>query len=99
MVNPPVCLLITWDSRNRRKFKRAGNLCKDYGLTALSKKLFIGNVNKDEMPEIQQKLRALFTNPTDQLFVFMVCKSCLEVSTVPKALQTDIVQPPAYVIV
>lgn len=99
MVNPPVCLLITWESRNTRKLKKATTFCKDYGLAALSKKLFIGNINKDEMPEIQQKLSTLFTNPTDQLFIFMVCKSCLEVSTVPKAIQTDITQPLAYVIV
>ena len=99
MVNPPVCVLVVWESRNRLKFKKAADLCKDYGLSALSKKLFIGNVKKDEMPELQQKLSALFANSTDKLFVFMICKSCLEVSTVPKILQTDIIDPPAYVIV
>src|SRR5580704_13294442 len=99
MVNPPTCLLITWESRNWRKLKKATNLCKDYGLAALSKKLFIGNVKQDEMPEIQKKLNVLFTNPTDKFFLFMICKSCLEVSTVPQAVQTNIVQPPAYEIV
>ena len=27
-------------------------------------------IKKDEMPELQQKLSALFTNPTDKLFIF-----------------------------
>jgi hypothetical protein len=99
MFNPPVCLLIAWESRNWRKLKKAATLCKDCGLAALSKKLFIGNVKKDEMPELQQKLSALFVGPTDRLFLFMICKSCLEVSSIPGAIHTSIAQPPTYEIV
>jgi CRISPR/Cas system-associated endoribonuclease Cas2 len=89
-------MLITWESRNWRKFKKATELCKNYGLIALSKKLFIGNIKKNEMPEIQQSLKELFVSSTDRLFVFMICKSCLEVSTIPEAIQANIVQPLKY---
>jgi len=99
VVNPPIYALVAWESRNKQKFKKAADLCKNYGLSALSKKLFIGNIKKGEMPGLQQKLNAIFTNSTDKLYVFMVCKSCLEVSTIPKDLQADIIEPPAYLIV
>lgn len=35
-------MLMTWDSRNWRRLKKAVGLCKDYGLTALSKRVYIG---------------------------------------------------------
>ena len=39
-------MLITWDSRNGRRLGKAVELCKDYGLTALSRRVYIGNVKK-----------------------------------------------------
>lgn len=34
---------------------------------------------KNELPELQQRLRQLFFGNKDKLFLFMLCKSCLEV--------------------
>ena len=99
MFNPPVSMLLSWESRNWRRLKKATDLCKDYGLTALSKKLFIGNVNKNEIAELKQKLTDLFIGNTDRFFLFMICKSCLEVSSVPAAVQASIAQPLKYEIV
>src|SRR5438552_2899991 len=99
MFDPPICLLITWESRNWRKLKKAMDLCKDYGLKDLSKKLFIGNVTKNEMPKLQQKLRVIFVGKSDRLFVVMLCKSCLETSYLPASALTYIVEPLKYEIV
>ena len=90
---------ITWDSRNWRRLEKAVGLCKDYGLTALSRSVYIGNVKKNDLPELQQKLRQLFMGKKDRLFLFMLCKSCVDVSTVPLAIQERIVQPPKFELV
>jgi len=97
--NPPVCMLITWDSRNRRRLEKAVGLCKDYGLTALSRRVYLGNVKKNDLPELQQNLRRLFIGKKDRLFLFMLCKSCMGISTVPLAIQERIVQPPKFELV
>ncbi len=92
-------MLVTWETRNWRKLKKAAGLCKDYGLTALTKKLYIGNIKKNERPELQQKLRLVFVGKTDNLFLVMLCKSCVEASYVPAAVLTYIVEPLKYEIV
>ena len=92
-------MLITWDSRNGRRLGKAVELCKDYGLTALSRRVYIGNVKKNDLPELQQKLRQLFIGKKDRLFLFMLCKSCMKISTVPLAIQERIVQPPKFELV
>jgi CRISPR/Cas system-associated endoribonuclease Cas2 len=92
-------MLITWDSRNGRRLEKTVGLCKDYGLTALSGKVYIGNVKKNDLPELQQKLRRLLIGKKDRLFLFMLCKSCMENSTVPLAIQERIVQPPKFELV
>jgi CRISPR/Cas system-associated endoribonuclease Cas2 len=99
MSNPPICMLITWDSRNWRRLKKAVELCKDYALTRLSKRVCIGTVRKNELPELQQKLRQLFFGNKDKLFLFMLCKSCLEVSSIPLAVQTNMVRRRKFEIV
>ncbi len=60
MFNPPICMLITGDSRNWQRLRKGVELCKDYGLTALSKRVYIGHVRKNDLPELQQRLRQLF---------------------------------------
>src|SRR2546422_2224501 len=45
---------------------------------------------KSEIPVIGKK---------DRLFLFMLCKSCMEISTVPLAIQERIVQPPKFELV
>jgi hypothetical protein len=40
ITNPPVCMLITWDSRNGRRLEKAVGLCKDCGSTALSRRVY-----------------------------------------------------------
>ena len=72
-----------------QRLRKAVELCKDYGLTALSKRVYIANVRKNELPELQQRLRQLFFGNKDKLFLFMLCKSCLEVSSIPLAVQTN----------
>lgn len=51
------------------------------------------------MPEFQQKLRRLFIGKNDRLFLFMLCKSCMEISTVPLVIPKRIVQPPKFELV
>jgi hypothetical protein len=48
---------------------------------------------KNDLPELQQKLRRLVIGKKDRLFLFRLCKSCMEISTVPLAMQERIVQP------
>ncbi len=57
-----------------------------------------GNVKKNELPELPQRLRQLFFGK-DKLFLFRLCKSCVEISTVPLAIQKRIVQPPKFELV
>ncbi len=99
MFHPPLRMLITWDSCNWQRLRKAVELCKDCGLTALSKRVSIGHVRKNELPELQQRLRQLFFGNKDKLFLFRLCKSCLEVSSVPLAVQTNIVRPRKFEIV
>ncbi len=99
MFNPPICTLITGESRNWQRFRKAVELCKDYGLTALSTGVYLGNVKKNELAELRQKLRRLFIGKKDRLFLFRLCKSCMEISTVPLAIQERIVQPPKFELV
>ena len=72
MFNPPICMLITWDSRNWQRLRKAVELCKDYGLTALSKRVYLGKVRKNELPELQRRLRQLFFGTKISCF-FLCC--------------------------
>jgi CRISPR/Cas system-associated endoribonuclease Cas2 len=92
-------MLITWDSRNGRRLQKAVGIGKDYGLTALSTRVYIGNVKRNDLPGLQHKLRQLFQGKKDRLLLFMLCKSCMEVSTVPLAIQKRIVQLPKFELV
>ena len=78
--------------RNGRRLKRAP-LCKDYGLTAPSRRVYPAKEN-GSLPELQQELRRLFIGKRDRLFLFVLCKSCMEISTVPSTIQKRIVQLP-----
>ena len=40
-----------------------------------------------------------FIGKKDRLFLFMLCKSCMGISTVPAAIQERIVQPPKFELV
>ncbi len=99
ITNPPVCMLMTWDSRKGRRLEKAVGRCKDYGLTALSRRLYLGNVKKNDLPELQQKLRRLIIGKKDRLFLFMLCKSCMAISTFSLAIQERIAQPPKFELV
>ncbi len=57
------------------------------------------DVKKNDLPELQQTLRQLFIGKKDRLFLFMLCQSCREISTVPLAIQERIVQPPKFELV
>ncbi len=92
-------MLITWGSRNEQRLRKAVERCQDYGLRALSRGVYLGNVKKNDLRELQQKLRRLFIGKKDRLFLFMLCKSCMETSTVPLAIQERIVQPPKFELV
>lgn len=54
---------------------------------------------KNDLPELQQKLRRLFIGKTDRLFLFVLCKSCMEISTVPSTIQERVVQAPKFELV
>ena len=58
-----------------------------------------GNVKKNDLPELQQELRRLFIGKPDRLFLFVLCKSCMEISTVPSTIQKRIVQLPMFELV
>jgi hypothetical protein len=81
------------------KIGKSGGLCKDYGLAAPSRRVYLGNVKKNDLPELQQKLRRLFIGKTDGLFLFVLCKSCMGISTVPSTIQERTVQPPKFELV
>jgi hypothetical protein len=81
------------------KIGKSGGLCKDYGLTAPSRRVYLGNVKKNDLPELQQKLRRLFIGKTDRLFLFVLCKPCMEISTAPSTIHERIVQPPKFELV
>ena len=68
-------------------------------MTALSRRVYIGKVKRNDLPELQHRLRQLFMGKKDRLLLFMLCKSCMEVSTVPLAIQKRIVQPPKFELV
>lgn len=99
MTNPPVCLLITWESPQWRKLKKATELCRDYGLTPLLKKVYIGNVKKNEQENLFKQLHHLFSGKKDRLLVCMLCKSCLEVSSVNSSIRGKITDPTKFEIV
>ncbi len=81
------------------KIGKSGRAMKDYGLTALSRRVYLRNVKKNDLPGLQQKLGWSFIGEKDRLFLFMLCKSSMEISTVPLAIQKRIVQPPKFELV
>jgi len=62
-------------------------------------RVYIGNVKKNDLAVLQQELRRLFIGKKDRLFLFMLCKSCMENSTVPLAIQERIVRPQKFELV
>jgi hypothetical protein len=59
----------------------------------------IGNVKRNDLPVLRQKLRRLFIGKKDRLFLFVLCKSCMENSTVALAIQERIVRPSKFELV
>ena len=68
-------------------------------LDSAIEEVYLGTVKKNDLPELQQKLRRLFIGKTDRLFLFVLCKSCMEISTAPSTIHERIVQPPKFELV
>ena len=92
-------VLVSWQTKNRRRQHKAENWCKDFGLLPLQKTLYIGSLYRSEQIKLNKKLRALFIGKRELYHSFPICSSCIKDATVyPKLLDT-VLKKPSYEIV
>lgn len=72
----PYITLVGWETRNWRHSDKALVWCKDYGLKAVTKHVFIGELYAKERKEIEAKFKSLFIKKTEKFFFAGMCKSC-----------------------
>jgi CRISPR/Cas system-associated endoribonuclease Cas2 len=72
--------LVSWETRNWRHRDKALVWCKDYGLKAITKHVFIGELYAKERRELEAKFKGLFTKKTEKFFFASMCKSCFNES-------------------
>ena len=68
--------IIIWETRNWRLNKKAGSLCKDFGLTLMTGRSFVGKLYANERVRMIKELRILFKRKTDRFYVWSLCHSC-----------------------
>lgn len=62
--------LVCWETRNWRHHKQAVELCKNYGLTLLTKTVYAGNLKTRERKRIETNFSKLFVNKTETYYFF-----------------------------
>jgi CRISPR/Cas system-associated endoribonuclease Cas2 len=78
----PYITLVGWETRNWRHQDRALVWCKDYGLKAVTKHVFVGELYAKERVEMRDKFKSLFTSKTEKFFFASMCKSCFNESMI-----------------
>jgi CRISPR/Cas system-associated endoribonuclease Cas2 len=76
MNNPLIDTAICWETRNWRHHKKTIEWCKNYGLSPLTKHVFIGKLKKSEMLNITQNFEDLFIKKTEKFHIIPLCKLC-----------------------
>jgi CRISPR/Cas system-associated endoribonuclease Cas2 len=76
MNNFPTYTIVGWETRNKRRHKKALVYCKDYGLSSLTSVVFAGELYPKERKEMRIKFKAIFTSKTDTFFFVVTCRSC-----------------------
>ena len=69
-------VMISWQTRNRRRAGRAERWCRDYGLIQLHKRLYSGKLYPAERKKLDRKMLGLFTGRYDRYCSFVMCSSC-----------------------
>src|SRR3989344_2382314 len=83
MSNYTTTTIVGWDSRNKKKGKKAEVWCANYGLKRLLKNLFIGKLYVRERKTLSMNLEKLFSNKTDEVLITTLCRDCHD-SLVPE---------------
>lgn len=68
--------LIGWETRSVKRYNKAVDYCKDYGLKPVLKSLYIGKLYAKERKSILLKLRKVLNKKTDKIFLGTFCESC-----------------------
>ena len=85
--------IIGWESRNNRHKLQAVSLCKNYGLKAVLKNLYIGSLYERERSAIQSGLAKVFITKTEKFFMGVMCQSCaVELDTSSKKMVNKLPQ-------
>ena len=68
--------IISWDTINWRRAKKAEHWCRDYGLVLLHKNLYSGKLYLNERGDLDAKMKNLFVGKNDRYVSFAICASC-----------------------
>ena len=69
-------VIVSWQTRNRRRAGRAEKWCKDYGLIQLHKGLYSGKLYLTERKQLDHKMLNLLNGRHDRYCSFVMCSSC-----------------------
>lgn len=96
MSNPTTFVAITWQTRNERHAGIARTSCNDYGLSAITKTVFIGRVRKQDLEVLITKLSKLFINKTELLRTIRLCEECFHKALIPEPLKHKLANPQPF---
>ncbi len=99
MNNRSFFTLISWDSRNKRKWQKITTYCKDFGLRQVLINIYIGTLSIREQELLKKKLGRILNSQTDRFIVLLMCKSCLDTSITDGYFITQLPSFPAFQII
>ena len=67
-------LWIIYDISKDKPRKKMADACEQYGLYRVQYSAFLGDVNKNQMDELQLKAEELINEKTDAVYLFPMCE-------------------------
>ena len=67
-------LWIIYDISKDKPRKKMSDACEQYGLYRVQYSAFLGNVNKNQMDEVQLRAEELINEKTDAVYLFPMCE-------------------------
>ena len=67
-------LWIIYDISKDKPRKKMSDSCEQYGLYRVQYSAFLGNVNKNQMDELQLRAEELINEKTDAVYLFPMCE-------------------------
>ncbi len=64
-----------YDISNNKIRNKIVKICKNYGLYRVQKSVFLGDIDKNNIDELELQSRNIIDDKTDSVYIFQMCKT------------------------